>query len=137
MAEAGIDSETVYLTNAVKHFKYVQRGKRRIHQKPTAGEVKHYQWWLEQELRLVAPRLVVALGATATLALTGKAISVTRYRGEAKLGPHRGFITVHPSYLLRLPESEAGNARAQFLADLMRIRAIAQLAGGTSVVAAE
>jgi DNA polymerase len=136
MAEAGIDSDTVYLTNAVKHFKYVQRGKRRIHQKPAAGEVKHYQWWLEQELRLVAPQLVVALGATATLALTGKSISVTRYRGEAKLGPHRGFITVHPSYLLRLPESEAGDARAQFLAELMHIREIVQRPQATSVIAA-
>jgi DNA polymerase len=137
MAEAGINSETVYLTNAVKHFKYVQRGKRRIHQKPTAGEVKHYQWWLEQELRLVGPRLVVALGATATLALTGKAIPVTRYRGEAKLGSRRGFITVHPSYLLRLPDGEAEGGRAEFLADLIRIREIAQKPPAMSVVAAE
>src|SRR5215470_11535832 len=64
MTEAGIDRGRVYVTNAVKHFKYEQRGKRRIHQKPTAGEVKHYRWWLDQELRLVDPNLVVALGAT-------------------------------------------------------------------------
>jgi DNA polymerase len=126
MREAGIDPGKVYLTNAVKHFKFVARGKRRIHQKPTTGEVKHYRWWLEQELKLVAPRLVVALGGTAARALSGKPISVMRYRGEAQLGPYRGFITVHPSYLLRLPESEAGTARAAFLADLRRIRDIAE-----------
>ena len=137
MEEAGIDSEAVYLTNAVKHFKFTQRGKRRIHQKPTSGEVKHYQWWLQEELRLVGPRLVVALGATATLALTGKAISVTRYRGDGKLGGHRGFITVHPSYLLRLPESEAKDATAEFRADLIRIREIVQRPGTLNGIAAE
>ena len=62
MAEAGIDRGRCYLTNAVKHFKFEQRGKRRMHQKPTAGEVKHYRWWLDKELALVRPRLVVALG---------------------------------------------------------------------------
>ena len=69
LAEAGIDRADAYVTNAVKHFKYVQRGKRRLHQRPTAGEVKHYRWWLKQELDLVGPRIVVALGATAVLAL--------------------------------------------------------------------
>ena len=72
MSDAGIDRHSVYLTNAIKHFKFEQRGKRRIHQKPTAGEVKHYRWWLDQELKFVHPKLVVALGATAVLALAGK-----------------------------------------------------------------
>ena len=76
LTEAGIDRAEAYVTNAVKHFKYVQRGKRRLHQRPTAGEVKHYRWWLKQELDLVGPRLVVALGATAVLALSGKAMPV-------------------------------------------------------------
>ena len=71
MGEAGLVRHHVYVTNAVKHFKFEQRGKRRIHQRPTAGEVKHYRWWLDQELELVHPRLVVALGATAVLALAG------------------------------------------------------------------
>ena len=68
MADAGIDRKRVYLTNAVKHFKFEQRGKRRIHQRPTAGEVRHYRWWLDKELELVHPRLIVALGSTAVLA---------------------------------------------------------------------
>ena len=74
LSEAGIDRSRSYLTNAVKHFKFVQRGKRRIHQKPTAGEVRHYRWWLDKELALVHPRLIVALGATAALALVGKSV---------------------------------------------------------------
>ncbi len=72
IGDAGLDRDRVYVTNAVKHFKFEQRGKRRIHSKPTAGEVKHYRWWLEKELELVRPKLVVALGGTAVLALTGK-----------------------------------------------------------------
>ncbi|MFP3632751.1 uracil-DNA glycosylase family protein, partial [Burkholderia sp. SIMBA_045] len=79
--EAGIDRGGLYLTNAVKHFKFVQRGKRRIHQSPTAGEVKHYRWWLMSELGFVRPRLVVALGATAALALTSRPVAVLRERG--------------------------------------------------------
>jgi uracil-DNA glycosylase len=77
MAEAGIERDRSYLTNAVKHFKFVQRGKRRIHQKPTASEVRHYRWWLDKELAFVRPRLIVALGATAVLALAGKVIPIS------------------------------------------------------------
>ncbi|SHG26838.1 DNA polymerase [Kaistia soli DSM 19436] len=127
MDEAGIDRRAVYLTNAVKHFKFQQRGKRRLHVGPTAGEVKHYRWWLEKELSFVHPRLVVALGATAVLALTGKALPVTKMRGPAVLGEHPGFITVHPAYLLRLPDAEAKEAAlALFLQDLRAIKALAQ-----------
>ena len=82
LAEAGIDRSEAYVTNAVKHFKFVQRGKRRLHQRPTAGEVTHYRWWLKNELDLVGPRLVVALGATAVLALAGKPLPITANRGE-------------------------------------------------------
>ena len=106
MAEVGIDRHKAYLTNAVKHFKFEQRGQRRIHAKPTAGEVKHYRPWLMKELELVGPKLVVALGGTALLALTGKATPIIRSRGEGAFGPYRGYVTVHPSYLLRLPDEE-------------------------------
>jgi probable DNA metabolism protein len=128
MAEAGIDRAKVYLTNAVKHFKFEQRGTRRIHQKPTAGEVSHYRPFLMRELELVAPKLVVALGGTAVLALTGKSIPITRARGPAELLEHmRGFITVHPSYLLRIPEKEAKEmAYKQFVRDLTEVRDIAE-----------
>lgn len=123
MDEAGISRAEVYLTNAVKHFKFEQRGKKRIHQKPTMGEVKHYRWWLMKELELVKPRLVVALGGTAAAALTGHAVSVTRQRGARKLDNWPGYITVHPSYLLRIPDAaEKAQAYAAFLADLKKIR---------------
>jgi uracil-DNA glycosylase len=127
MSEAGIDRGKVYLTNAVKHFKYVQRGKRRLHQRPTTGEVRHYQWWLKRELDFVAPRLVVALGATAVLALAGRALPIAANRGETTFDNRRGYITVHPSYLLRLPDpTEKDAAYAAFRCDLERIRAIAE-----------
>jgi len=127
MTEAGIDRGHAYLTNAVKHFKFEQRGHRRIHSKPTAGEVKHYRPWLMKELELVRPKLVVALGATALLALTGKPTPITRSRGRAKFGAWQGYVTVHPSYLLRLPDEETKReAYAAFLADLRRIHDLAQ-----------
>ena len=126
LSEAGIDRSAAYLTNAVKHFKFEERGKRRIHVKPTAGEVKHYRPWLLKELALVRPRLVVALGATAVLALAGKAIPVIRARGEARFGAQAGYVTVHPSFLLRLPDEETKRrAYGEFLADLSRIRDLA------------
>ena len=135
LEEAGIGRRGLYLTNAVKHFKFVQRGKRRIHQSPTAGEVKHYRWWLMTELGFVRPRLVVALGATAALALSGRPVSVLRERGPMAFGRNgdgrngdgwNGFVTVHPSYLLRLPgDEERRQAQAEFVADLRRAAALA------------
>ena len=126
LAEAGIDRSDTYLTNAVKHFKFVQRGKRRLHQRPTAGEVKHYRWWLRTELDLVAPRLVVALGATAVLALAGKSLPITANRGETTFDNRCGYITVHPSYLLRIPDpADKAAATDAFRTDLERIRALA------------
>ena len=126
IAEAGIARARCYVTNAVKHFKFEQRGKKRIHKRPTAGEVKHYKWWLEKELGFVEPRVVVALGATAVLALAGKPLSVTRSRGPAEFDGRAGYITVHPSYLLRLPDAEAKRREyAAFVRDLRRIGAMA------------
>ncbi len=125
MEEAGIDRRQIYLTNAVKHFKFVQRGKKRIHQKPTAGEVKRYRWWLEKELDFVHPHLVVALGATAALALAGRATPIGRNRGPFDFDGRAGYVTVHPSYLLRVPDEAARHqAYAEFVADLERIRGL-------------
>ena len=126
LAEAGIAREALYVTNAVKHFKHELRGRRRIHQSPTSGEVKHYRWWLQQELDFVQPGLVVALGASATQALAGRPLPVAANRGPALFDGRTGWITVHPSYLLRLPDP-AGQARAYaaFVDDLRRAWAAA------------
>jgi DNA polymerase len=126
LEEAGIDRSQVYVTNAVKHFKFEQRGKRRLHAKPTTGEVKHYRWWLKKELELVQPKLVVALGATATLALAGKPIPVLKNRGPHALDDLAGFITVHPSSLLRAPDEESRRQGYDaFVADLKAARRLA------------
>ena len=125
MEEAGIDRRHVYVTNAVKHFKFEPRGKRRIHSKPTAGEVKHYRWWLEKELDLVRPKLVVALGATAALALAGKPLSVGANRGPLLLDGRPGFITIHPSFLLRMRAQDKAKGWKGFVADLKQIRKLA------------
>jgi uracil-DNA glycosylase len=127
LEEAGVVRAECYVTNAVKHFKYEQRGKRRLHQKPTTGEVRHYRWWLMKELEFVQPVLVVALGATALLALSNKTGSVTASRGPADLEGRAGFVTVHPSYLLRLPDPQAKDAAYQaFVADLSEARLLAE-----------
>jgi DNA polymerase len=126
LAEAGIDRRKVYVTNAVKHFKFEQRGKRRLHSRPNAGEVKHYRWWLEKELDLVKPKLVVAMGATAVLALAGKALPIACNRGPAELGGRKGLITVHPSSLLRLKGSDERHAAFdRFVADLKKAHKLA------------
>ncbi len=126
LEEAGIDRKSVYVTNAVKHFKFEQRGKKRIHQKPTMGEVKRYRWWLMKELDLVHPKLVVALGGTAAAALAGKAVAVTKARGKATFENRPGYITVHPSYLLRIPdEADKQAAYKAFVADLKQILKLA------------
>jgi DNA polymerase len=126
LKDAGIDRNEVYVTNAVNHFKYVQRGKRRMHQKPTAGDIQRYRWWLFKELEFVHPRLVVALGSTAIQSLAGKALPVSRARGEAQFNGYRGYVTVHPSYLLRIPdEADKRRAYAEFRHGLERIRELA------------
>jgi len=119
---AGIDRKTVYVTNAVKHFKFEPRGKRRIHAKPNAGEIKVCVGrWLKRELAAIAPDFVVALGATAAQALMGKGVTVGKLRGAALEWPdgRRGLVTVHPSYLLRLTDEEDRAAEYEkFVADL-------------------
>lgn len=129
LEEVGIDRKRVYVTNAVKHFKFEPRGKRRLHKKPNPGEVKRYRWWLVKELELVRPKLVVALGGTALLGLTGKPLSVMRARGPMQLGEFPGYVTVHPSYLLRIPDA-AGKEEAYeaFREDLRKIRKLAAAA---------
>ena len=125
LEEAKINRAECYVTNAVKHFKFEERGKRRLHKKPTTGEVKHYRWWLMKELELVRPRIVVALGSTAVLALTGKAMPITRSRGAFDFGDQAGFITVHPSYLLRLPDEESRRREYDlFVRDLAKARTL-------------
>jgi DNA polymerase len=127
LGEACIDRDESYLTNAMKHFKFTERGKRRIHQHPTAGEVRHYRWWLDKELEFVHPRITVALGAIAVLALAGKALPIARNRGEAQFQGRRGFITVHPSSILRQPDDAARTeAYEAFVADLLRIRCLSR-----------
>ena len=112
LEEAGIDRKQVYVTNAVKHFKWEPRGKRRIHQKPNSREIAACRPWLEAELRIVKPKLVVAMGATAAQTIFGPSFRVTRERGKvlsSKLAP-RVLATVHPSSLLRQPD-EASRQR--------------------------
>ncbi|NVD26509.1 UdgX family uracil-DNA binding protein [Parasphingorhabdus flavimaris] len=119
--ETGIDRQQTFLTNAVKRFKYTQRGKRRLHETPNVGEINYYRWWIEQEIRLVDPRLVVALGATAARSLTGKPVKISRHRGEILSGADGRsiLITVHPSYLLRIPDEQGRQVEyAKFVRDL-------------------
>jgi probable DNA metabolism protein len=121
MAEAGVDRSTVYVTNAVKHFKFEQRGRRRIHAKPDAGEITACRWWIEQERAIIRPKLTVALGATAARSLLGKAVTISRERGRLIDLPGGGaaWITVHPSFLLRLPDPAAkAEEYARFVDDL-------------------
>jgi DNA polymerase len=122
---AGIDRSQTYVTNAVKHFKFVQRGKRRIHNKPDAGEIQACKFWLEQERELIRPPVTVALGATAARSLIGKVVTISKVRGSPVLLQDGGecWVTVHPSFLLRVPERERkAEERARFVADLKRIR---------------
>ena len=128
MAEAGLDRRQVYVTNAVKHFKFVPRGKRRIHEKPGTSEIVACNFWLELERQELRPALTVMMGATAARAVLGRTVAITRERGRAIPldGNNQGFITVHPSYLLRLPDEES-KARewTAFVNDLKQIGALA------------
>ncbi|MEN3297566.1 MAG: uracil-DNA glycosylase [Burkholderiales bacterium] len=124
LADAGIDRSRVYVTNAVKHFKYEPRGKRRLHKKPADAEIAACHQWLERELELVAPALVVAMGATAARALLGRATPIEVNRGKPMpFAPGMQIlITVHPSYLLRVPDEARADAYARFVQDLRLAR---------------
>jgi len=121
LAQAGIDRSRTYVTNAVKHFKFEPRGRRRIHAKPDAGEIEACRWWIEQEQMLVRPQVTVALGATAARSLFGRVVTIGRERGQPLRLADGGaaFITVHPSYLLRLQDrTQADEEFGRFVADL-------------------
>jgi DNA polymerase len=129
LAAAGIDRSRVFVTNAVKHFKYEQRGKRRLHKRPNAGEIEACRWWLDLERTLVKPASIVALGATAVRSLLRRSATIAETRGR----PHvladgtPVFVTIHPSLLLRMPDEAAKAAEYRhFVEDL---RAAGEAAG--------
>jgi DNA polymerase len=121
---AGIDRSAAYVTNAVKHFKFTWKGKHRLHQSPTAKEIDTCRWWLEAERAIVQPRIVLALGASAARGRLGRTVSVNQVRG--KLIPlddgSELWVTVHPSYLLRLDGAAREEQAVRFAADLALVR---------------
>jgi len=123
LEEAGIDRDDAYVTNVVKHFKWTPRGKRRIHQKPSWGEVAACRPWLDAELDVVEPEVLVLLGATAAQGLLGRDFRVTKQRGvpvESAIAP-LVVATVHPSSILRAPDERRADERAAFVADLRSV----------------
>ncbi len=129
LIEAGIDRRRVYVTNAVKHFKWAPRGKRRLHAKPNAQEIRACHPWLQAEIAAVRPEVVVCLGATAAQALLGSSFKVTERRGAFVQSAHAPYViaTIHPSALLRIPETEDRRRElARFVAEL---RKVAQILG--------
>jgi DNA polymerase len=129
LEEAGVDRRTIYITNAVKHFKFIRRGTRRIHERPDPGEMKACTFWLDVERVRIAPKLVVLMGATAARTVLGRPVTIGRERGRPfALSPtETGFVTVHPSFLLRLPDEES-RAR-EYRAFVEDLRAVGRLAG--------
>jgi uracil-DNA glycosylase len=133
LEEVGIDRRAVYVTNAVKHFKWLARGKRRLHAKPNAREIRACRPWLDAELEEVKPRVIVVLGATAAQALMGSSFRVTQQRGkplsDTGLAPYV-VATVHPASILRAPDDETREAEGrQFVADLKVVRSLLGDAG--------
>jgi DNA polymerase len=120
LADAGIDRKRTFVTNAVKHFKFEQRGKRRLHKRPNAYEIERCRWWYEIELRLVRPKLVVALGATAVRSVFGRPLTITALRGKIHpLAETSALATIHPSWLLRIEDERDKAAEyRRFVADL-------------------
>jgi len=126
--EAGLDRRRLFLTNAVKHFKFEPRGKRRLHQNPTSAEIDICRWWLDKERALVQPELIVTLGASALRGVTGRSASIKSMRGQVHelAGGAKLIATIHPSFLLRLPDRDrAAEERGAFVADLARARKLA------------
>ena len=125
LEEAGIDRARTYVTNAVKHFKFVQRGKRRLHSKPDGGEIAACRWWIDHERELIRPQVTVALGATAARSLIGKVVTISATRGKPLTLADGGecWVTIHPSFLLRIREdADRRTERKRFVDDLKRIR---------------
>lgn len=122
LGDAGVDRSAAYVTNAVKHFKFERRGKRRIHAKPDAGEIEACRWWLDQERLLLRPPIIVALGATAARAVFGKAVTIGALRGRAHevAGGGEAWVTVHPSFILRVRDNRE-EEYARFVGDLRLI----------------
>lgn len=132
LERAGIERRTAYVTNAVKHFKYVQRGKRRFHQNPAAKEIDTCRWWIEAERKIVQPKLVLALGASAARGLLGKTVSISQVRGRpiALEGGAELWVTAHPSYLLRLDGAARQEQERLFALDLAAVKArLAEVTG--------
>jgi uracil-DNA glycosylase family protein len=126
LVEAGIDRSEVYVTNAVKHFKFVERGKRRIHEKPNGTEIAACRPWLEAEVRIVKPKVLVCLGATAGQSVFGRAVRVMSERGEFVKHPwaESAFLTIHPSMILRIPDpSDKEKEFKRFAQDLKKVSA--------------
>jgi uracil-DNA glycosylase len=125
LEEAGIDRTKVYVTNAVKHFKFVPRGKIRLHQKPSTPEIKACRPWYERELAAIKPDLVVAMGATAAQSVFGKITPINKSRGRLIGLPDgiKALVTVHPSYLLRLPDEDAKAQEYERFVDDLKIAA--------------
>jgi DNA polymerase len=123
IVEAGIDRKEVFVTNSVKHFKYEQRGKRRLHKKPNASEIEACRWWLKLERTIVKPQVIVAMGATAARGVLGRTITIAKARGEV-LSDEDGIrvvVTIHPSYVLRQQDEESREREYEGLvADLRR-----------------
>ncbi|MEM7693273.1 MAG: UdgX family uracil-DNA binding protein [Pseudomonadota bacterium] len=126
LIDAGINRDDTFVTNAVKHFKFEPRGKRRIHKSPNVSEIEHCRFWLDHERALVRPKLTVALGASAVRALSGKSQAVSKLRGAPLTWPDGspGFVTVHPSYLLRVEDAARPREYERFVHDLVRLSAL-------------
>ena len=122
IADAGIERKQVFVTNAVKHFKFEPRGKRRLHKKPSAGEIDACRWWLNLERAILKPHMIVAMGTTAARGVLGRSVTISSMRGKVL---HEGnsdvIVTIHPSYLLRLQDDESKEREYKgFVADLRR-----------------
>ena len=133
LEKAGVDRSQTYVTNAVKHFKFVQRGKRRIHSKPDTGEIDACRWWIQHERELIKPPVTVALGATAARSLIGKAVTIGKVRGQplTLADGSECWVTTHPSALLRMPEPKRRQeARDLFVREMKQIWARAEALAG-------
>ena len=133
LEKAGVDRSQTYVTNAVKHFKFVQRGKRRIHSKPDTGEIDACRWWIQHERELIKPPVTVALGATAARSLIGKSVTIGKVRGQplTLADGSECWVTTHPSALLRMPEPKRRQeARDLFVREMKQIWARAEALAG-------